>query len=235
MSYPSLARRPFDPLRKEWMDADPPLSDALRTTLDNLRRLNAWFGAYQLAETLLLPWVRGRHPLRWLDLACGLADLPVHLLDRLPHGPHGVTVTAVDFQAATLALAQQHAGKRPIRFQQADILHYEPDDEYDIVTCFLALHHFSNDDACRLLGRMRGWRIPLVVLADLERTPAATVGIQLLTTLLMRDPETVHDARLSIRQAFSHRELADLAVLAGWSGFSHTRHPLFRQAIVLGG
>jgi hypothetical protein len=42
---------------------------------------------------------------------------------------------------------------------------------------------------------------------------------------------TVHDARLSIRRAFSFEELRSLALDAGWNNFGQARFPVTRQAI----
>jgi len=140
---------------------------------------------------------------------------------------------AVDFQPATLALAREHAGALPIQFKQGCLPEDAPETDYDLVTCFLALHHFSNADAHRLLSQLPHWGRRMVLVADLERSAAAVRAIDLLTATLFREPETRHDARLSIRQSFTFCELGDLAVLAGWSGFEQRRHWAFRQAICL--
>jgi len=226
-------QRPFDPTQPEWMDDHPPLGEALEVNLENLRQLNRYFGAYQMAWSRIAPLAKQHRHFRWLDLACGLADIPAYVVDRL--ASHGVeaTVTGIDFQPATLELAKRHVGRRPIHLIEADLHEFEPTESYDIATCFLALHHFSAQDAIALLRRMRTWQIPVLLIADLERSPAAKVAIDALTRLWMRSPETRHDAVLSIERAFSHREFGDLATLAGWCGFEQRRHRLFRQSILL--
>jgi len=234
MRWPTLQKRPFDPDHPEWMDDDPQLSDTLRTNLRNLQRLNAHFGAYSLAEKVLCPLLdRFEGPIRWLDLATGLGDIPCHLYERSATRGIDLRITAVDAQPATLTLAREYASGIPIEFIEADLFEYEPAEPFDIVTCFLALHHFSTADAHRLLQRMLPWGKHALLVADLERSPAAIAAIDLLTAVWMREPETRHDATLSIRQSFTFREFGDLATLAGWCGFDHQRHPLFRQAILL--
>ena len=42
---------------------------------------------------------------------------------------------------------------------------------------------------------------------------------------------TVHDARLSIRRAFSFDEFDALAREAGWIDYGHARFPVTRQAL----
>jgi len=227
-------QRHFDPEVREWMDTAVTPDAALQGTLENLRILNARFGALRMARTLLAPILLRESPLRWLDLACGLGDIPAHCLEHFPGAKGRVEITAVDASEATLHFARQHGAGLPMRFVEADILHYAPDFQPDLVTCFLALHHFSTRDAGRLLELAASWGARLTVFADLERSRLAIVGIDALTTIWMRQPETQNDARLSIRRAFSFEELGDLACLSGWCGFEQRRFPMFRQAIWLG-
>jgi hypothetical protein len=70
------------------------------------------------------------------------------------------------------------------------------------------LHHFAFSDALDLLRRIRGFARRGVVVADLARSDFGIVGIYLLTGFLVRHPMNKFDGRLSIRRAFSFRELA---------------------------
>jgi len=101
------------------------------------------------------------------------------------------------------------------------------------VLCSLALHHFSEEDAVRLLRHARKLTRNKVMIADLRRGWLAKVGIICLTTLIFREPMTRNDARVSIERAFSFRELAQLAAIAGWRNFGHRRFRFARQAIWL--
>jgi hypothetical protein len=56
-------------------------------------------------------------------------------------------------------------------------------------------------------------------------------GVWLLTTLIYNDYGTRHDGLLSVRRAFSFREMDDLARQAGWSHYEHGRFMFCRQAI----
>ena len=62
----------------------------------------------------------------------------------------------VDQQAATIEIAQKLSADYPeISFRQANVLEWGEPGAYDIVLCSLALHHFSEEDAVRLLRRCR--------------------------------------------------------------------------------
>jgi 2-polyprenyl-3-methyl-5-hydroxy-6-metoxy-1,4-benzoquinol methylase len=106
-------------------------------------------------------------------------------------------------------------------------------DPYDIVLCSLALHHFSDEDAARLLRRCRELSQKFVLVSDLRRGLLATIGVYLLTALIFREPMTRYDGRVSAARAFSLAELDDLAGRAGWRNFQHKKFHFARQAIWL--
>jgi 2-polyprenyl-3-methyl-5-hydroxy-6-metoxy-1,4-benzoquinol methylase len=147
---------------------------------------------------------------------------------------HGVSVKidAVDRQPATLAIARRASAAFPeIHFIRADARNYCEAMTYDIVCCSLALHHFSELDALKVLRRACELSHDKVLVADLERTWFTWACVQAATTVAARDPMTRHDAQLSVKRAFTYRELGDLASEAGWRNFGHARFVPARQAI----
>jgi hypothetical protein len=84
-----------------------------------------------------------------------------------------------------------------------------------------------------LLGRCRQLSRDKVLVADLRRSRLARFGLDLLTTLLFREPMTRNDAHVSMERAFSFGELDQLAQAAGWRDFGHRRFRFARQAIWL--
>ena len=207
----------------------------LENDLANLRWLNKTFGAVSLLLRFLRKWESNRHPdsppLRILDLATGEADLPREVVAWCRKRHIQVTIDAVDTNAATLAVAKERSRDFPeITFHQGDIRSWGTG-TWDIVLCSLALHHFSQEDAVVVLRNAFNRSASRLLVADLERNAMGVIAIWLLTALLLRDPMTVHDARLSIRRAFSFRELGELAREAGWQDFHQARFPISRQAI----
>ena len=99
--------------------------------------------------------------------------------------------------------------------------------------CSLALHHFSDDDAVRLLRRCRELSRKFVLVSDLRRGLLATIGVYLLTALIFREPMTRYDGRVSAARAFSVAELDELASRASWQNFQHKKFHFGRQAIWL--
>jgi hypothetical protein len=97
----------------------------------------------------------------------------------------------------------------------------------------LALHHFSDNDAVLVLQRCRELSRKFVLVSDLRRGWLATIGVQLLTETMFREPMTKYDGRLSAARAFSSSEMNQLARRAGWTNFGHKTFPFARQAIWL--
>lgn len=229
-------KRRFDPNEPELMDRPQPVTPELEADLENLRRLNQYFGSHQLVRHFLWLWLKPGRCYRILDLATGSADIPRMIADWARRRNIAVRIEAVDFNESTLEIARRRSGKHPeIEFVRDDIRQFSRKQTYDLVCCSLALHHFSEEDAVRVLRRMRRLSHDKVLVADLERSPLTSASVWLLTRTLFREPMTRHDARLSARSAFSFSELRALAIQAGWENFHHRRFLPARQAIWMSG
>jgi len=216
------------------MDRPQPISDDLRLDLDNIEKLNRRFGSYDLIRHFLNRWILPAESVSLLDLCTGSGDIPRFIADWSRAQNSTVRIHAVDFQPSTLSIAEARSVHYPeISYEAADVLRFRPARPFDIIICSLALHHFAFPDAVNLLRRIRGFARRGVVVADLARSDFGIVGIYLLTSLLVKHPMNRFDARLSMRRAFSFRELAAVAVAAVWLGFGHRRFPVSRQAIWL--
>ncbi|MFL6589385.1 MAG: methyltransferase domain-containing protein [Chthoniobacterales bacterium] len=229
----AVVKRQFDPTEPELMDRPQPVTPALVTDLRNLRQLNRHFGSYALIRRFLRRWIKAGERIRVLDLATGSGDIPRLVVDHARKIGATVEVDAVDQQASTLEIARTLSSHYPeINFIQGDILAYEGE-PYDFVLCTLALHHFAEDAAVRLLQRCRVLSKQYVLVSDLRRGFVATAGVHLLTVLIFREPMTQVDARLSAARAFSFEEFGSLARRAGWANFGHAKFAFARQAIWL--
>lgn len=225
-------KRRFDPAVLELMDQPQSVSAELKSDLRNLRQLNHYFGSYNLVRWFLKRWIKPGDNLRVLDLATGSGDIPRLIVDYARKVGASVKVDALDRQTATLDVARALSGGYPeISFVMADVFAWEPQTPYDIVLCSLALHHFSEKDAVRVLRCMREWSRRFVLVADLCRGLFGVVGVYLLTAVIFRNPMTRHDGRLSIARSFSFGEMAELARKAGWANFGHKKFRFSRQAI----
>ena len=171
-------------------DADP---RELAKALAFIRRINRLLG-YNAATRRAVAGLGGGAV---LDVCCGSADFE-----------HGGAYVGLDFHATTLAVARARRPGAGLVRGDARGLPFA-DGSFDVVVCQMALHHFDHDAVRAVCSEMErvsrvGW-----VAADLLRRRRAGAWIRLFTLF---SPEMVrHDARLSVRQAFSDREARGLA------------------------
>ncbi len=229
-------KRDFRKSQPELMDVPQPVTPELERDLANLASLNRYFGSHSLIRRFLEAWLEPGGTYRILDLCTGAGDIPRLIVDWARERGVTVSVVAVDVAASTLEIARAQSGGYPeIDWRCADALTFDGAGTFDLVCCSLALHHFSEEDAIRLLNRCRELSHRYAMVADLERTLAAVVGIWFITQFVYRDRMTRYDGRLSVRRAFSYREFRALAEAAGWSDFHHARFMFYRQAIWMTG
>ncbi|MEY2555321.1 MAG: hypothetical protein QOJ36_1142 [Verrucomicrobiota bacterium] len=227
-------KRRFNPAELELMDRPQPVSAELESDLENLRELNRWFGSYALISMFLGRWIKPGARLRIVDLATGSGDIPRLIAEYGRKVGAELQIDALDRQSATLEIAKKLSVPYPeIAFVEGNLLEWQATKSYDLALCTLALHHFSDDDAVRVLQRCRELSRKFVLVSDLCRGWLATIGVHLLTATMFREPMTKYDGRLSAARAFSFSEMNQLAQRAGWTNFGHKTFPFARQAIWL--
>src|SRR5260370_7560955 len=204
-------KRRFNPAELELMDRPQPVSAELERDLENIRRLNRWFGSYALIPIFLSRWIKPGARLRIVDLATGSGDIPRLIAEYGRKVGGELRIDALDRQSATLEIATKLSVHYPeISFIETDVFSWQPSTTYDVVFCTLALHHFSDGDAVRLLQRCRQLSPKFVLVSDLRRGCLATIGVYLFTTTMFRDPMPQHNSRLSITRPFSFSVMTHL-------------------------
>jgi 2-polyprenyl-3-methyl-5-hydroxy-6-metoxy-1,4-benzoquinol methylase len=179
-------------------------------------------------------WIKPGARMRVVDLATGSGDIPRLLVDHARQIGGQIEIDAIDQQAATVEIARSLSAEYPeISYHVANILEWDCTQGYDIAVCSLVLHHFSDDDAIKLLRRCRELSKRFVLVSDLRRGFLLLAGVHMLTALIFREQMTRFDARLSAERAFSFGEMRELAIQAGWKNFGHKKFRFVRQAIWL--
>jgi 2-polyprenyl-3-methyl-5-hydroxy-6-metoxy-1,4-benzoquinol methylase len=227
--------RQFDPNEPELMDRPGVNKAWLRQELETLQTLNRLGG-----HRLMLRYVSqllGQNKLqelRVLDLATGAADIPRAVVAWARKRGTKISVTAVDRNEEVLRSAREWCRDWPeIQFQQCDLLELPyRTQEFDIVLCSLALHHFTSDDAVKILRRMNEIARVGYILNDLQRNWLTIWTAELLARTLMRSPIVRNDGPQSFRAAFTVRELRGMAEEAGMKDFRIKRHQgIFRMVL----
>jgi len=158
--------------------------------------------------------------IRIIDLATGSADLPIQILRWSTKRGYDVRVVGIDLHERTIDEARRMRSTLapPLR----ERLHLVRGDalrlpfhagSFDYAITSLFLHHLDDDQAeqvLRIMGRIarRG-----IIATDLLRRRRAYLWISLFT--LFASPMLRHDARVSVAQAFSRREVLDMRARAG--------------------
>ncbi len=228
-------------MQREFSEAQPELMDlpnqdesALRSDLQNIARLNRTFGGRKAVEIAFDALADKTRRTLLIDLAAGYGDHGRNLLGIARKQHQDVTIVAVDFQFQTLQIAREAtpSGEKMF-FVQADVRQLPFRSQgADLAFCSLALHHFAEHDALTVLREMARVGRAGAACVDLARSRLAAFCIWLLTTFIVRDPMVRHDARLSVRRAFTNEEMKSLAHRAGWPNLRQIKFFWFQQAIL---
>lgn len=218
------------------MDADGVDPRQLRRSLTFIRRVNALFGYTRATlwhlERFSARWTRGER-IDILDLATGSADVPLAIVRWGARRGFDVRVVGVDRHAKTIHAAREATAHEPrIRIVQGDALHLPfSAGSFDYVMCSMFLHHLSDAEAVTVLRSIDDIARRGIIAADLLRHRRAYAWISLFT--LAANPIVRHDARVSVRQAFSTDEVLALRERAGLGFTRYHRH--FGHRFVLAG
>lgn len=222
----------------ELMDAPGGLDPAeLAANFRDIRRVNALLGGTHVVLRHLpglLDLVPPDRPVSVLDLATGSADIPLALQRWACRQGRQLAITASDVADDMLAVADTHLRGEPgIVLAKHDARDVPlPDRSFDLVLCSLALHHFSPEEAVRVLQEMRRLARTGAIVNDLTRSRTGYAAAWLAAQFTTRNRLTRHDAPLSVKRAYTPVELRDLLRQAGIAHARVTTHPMFRMAAV---
>ena len=198
---------------------DGPLDDeaALVGNLRDLARINRLTGGATISRRAIdaLGDVRSI-----VDVGTGGADIPIRLLADARRRGAEVAVTASDSRNEVLAaarLARPAIARTPgltLAIADGRALPW-PDEAFDVAHASMVVHHLEPDDAVRFLGELRRVARLGVVVNDLVRGWWYWLGGWLLVQAIATSDYTRHDGPLSVRRAYTRRELHDLVGAAG--------------------
>ena len=200
----------------------------LELALEELRWVNRLLGGYAAVGNELKPLLRKRRGghIRILDLGTGIADFPEAFVRWGDRADVEVTVSCVDANPRTVEFARAQLSARlperlrdRIEAQTADALKTNhPDNSFDVVTASLFHHHMGDEDAVALLRDMSRIASEGIVVNDLHRHMLAYWSIRGISRVMRTSEMFRNDGPLSVRRAFTRKELIALASEAGLQG-----------------
>lgn len=219
--------------KAELMDDLSLRGEALRRNLAELEVINAWLGGYQVVTGALglLPAA----PLRLADLGCGGGDTLRAIARWAQKRQQPVELLGFDANAFMVDYARRQCQAYPsIEISQQDV--FSPafqSQHFDVITCSLFCHHFSDQQLVQLLGQLHRQARVALIINDLHRHPLAYYFIKWLTRLLPCSHLVRHDAPLSVLRAFKRPELAEILHQAGLTRYSLRWRWAFRWQIII--
>jgi ubiquinone/menaquinone biosynthesis C-methylase UbiE len=209
----------------------------LAGNLRDIRRVNHLLGGTSTILRHLPPLldtIPPEQPARLLDLATGSGDIPIAISRWATRRKRPLAIVASDYSDEILELArEQIAGLPEITLARYDARAVPlPDKQFDIVLCSLSLHHFSPDDAVRVLREMDRLAQVGFILNDLRRGRLGYAAAWIAARLTTRNRLTRNDAPLSVLRAYTPRELRNLLHRAGIDDATVSTHPWFRMAAI---
>jgi 2-polyprenyl-3-methyl-5-hydroxy-6-metoxy-1,4-benzoquinol methylase len=191
-----------------------------RQALEGLQRINR---ASHTSERMLPPIIElaKRHNLNHLsllDIACGGGDVPIGVALLARQSGINIELTFLDRSPTALQQASETAKKAGItsNIVQAEALTNLPRNSFDVVTNSLFLHHLPNApsvvDWLRTMGELSR---KLVVVSDLRRSRTGYAIAWVGCRVLSRSRIVHHDGPVSVRAAWTMKELSGFAARAG--------------------
>lgn len=221
----------------ELLDADPDDFAELAENFRDIRRVNRLLGGTSVILRHLpglFASIPANRPTTILDLATGIGDIPIAIVQWAKRHDRQVQIVASDSSSEILRLAEKETAAHP----DISIACYDaravplPDQQFDIVLCSLALHHFTPEDATQVLREMNRLARTGVLVNDLYRSRAGYIAAWVAARLTTRNRLTRNDAPLSILRAYTPDELGILLEQAGFTSPSITKHLWFRMTAV---
>lgn len=190
-------------IQPELLDhADP---EEARVNLEDLVRINAYFGGHSVLRGMLREVWRPDDKHKVLDVGAASGDAGRLISATYP----SVKVTSLDYNAVNLS-----AAPKPKLLGNAFALPFGPE-SFDYVLSSLFLHHFQDDQVVQLLREFQRVARLGVLICDLERHVLPFLFLPATRLFFGWRRLTLHDGPISVRASFHSNELAELAIRAG--------------------
>jgi SAM-dependent methyltransferase len=195
MATVDLTRRATEPER---LDEGVPAPEALASLAD-LRLVNRWLGNRPRVLAAARPFLAQSPRPCLLDVGCGSADVPAALVRATPRVlAVGVDIKPLHLQAAPREVRTVVADVRALPFAAGT---------FDVVTASLFLHHFDAEEVGPVLRALFAVARRALIVNDLRRARVPYLFGRAAFPALFRSRVSVDDGLISIRRAFTEREL----------------------------
>lgn len=134
---------------------------------------------------------------------------------------HGCDFSERALQMASVCAAEEHI---PLATHVVDVTRSELPVQADVVICSLFLHHFTAEQVVGILGKLQRAATSLLLVEDLLRSQVGYVLCKIGVHALSRSRIVHVDGPLSVRAAFTIREMQELSQQAGLEHATIAKH-----------
>ncbi len=208
-------------------------------TLKELKFINKWLGGNQVSlrglEKLLSTQNNKTNNFTIADLGSGGGDMMVVMSNWANKRGYKCSFIGIDANRAIVEYATENtSAESNINHQHLDIFSEEFSSlEFDIVTCTLFTHHFSDEDLITMFNSLKNQVNIGIVINDLHRHWLAYYSIKWLTRLFSRSYMVKYDAPLSVARSFRKKDWAHIFRSAGIRNYDLKWKWAFRWQIVI--
>jgi ubiquinone/menaquinone biosynthesis C-methylase UbiE len=210
----------------ELLDTDNGTQAEVRHALNDLRRINRWFGGVATSTALIRKVARRSNAktLDVLDVATGSGDIPAAVTSKLVTQGIRVHYTIVD-----RAITHLQGNQRAVAGDALALPFH--DASFDAVSCALFVHHLEPEQAIEFVRE--GLRVArhAVVINDLVRA-ALHKALIYAGQPLFRSRITRHDSLASVKRSYTVAEMRDFVHRAGARQIEISRHYLYRMGVI---
>ena len=231
----STASRLYTP---EIMDDFTIGGDLMDRTLLEIEKINKLLGGNNVTINgidKLLKKTPKQKMIHIADLGCGGGDMS-RLIQSLGFRRKIVMkITGIDANPHIIDFCNRRfSTQNSLRYECLNILSEEfKQKHFDIITATLFVHHFTDEALISMLKSMKRQATTGIVINDLHRHWFAYHAIKLLTRLFSNSEMVRHDAPVSVRRAFTKRELMHILHAAGIKKFEIKWRWAFRWQIII--
>jgi len=202
--------------------------DEVESSLDDLCRINRWFGGVATTRKLIerVAKVTGKKNLSVLEVAAGFGEVPRAVAQQLE--PRGITLEITELDRAASHLRRGH------RALVADALALPfRNNSFDLVSSSLFAHHLEPPDLARFGAEASRVSRCAVLINDLIRHPLH-LALVYAGFPIMRSYVSRVDGVASVKRAYTPAEMQQiLSNGAGGKRLEISRHYLFRMGVIL--
>ncbi len=212
----------------ELLDDDLGTPPEIAQSLQDLQRINDWFGGTHTAVWLLrqIAATSGCRSLSLLEVGAGNGYVPLKAGERLASLGIDLRVTLLDRVSSHLpqngvAAVVGEATQLPFR-----------DAAFDVVSCNLLTHHFEPEVLEQFAREALRVARVAVAINDLVRS-RLHLALCYAGLPLFRSRITWHDAPASVRRAYTVKEMRSIAGRSAARRIDISKHYLFRMGVLL--